>query len=210
MLPSASRAAIDRYLLPAGPTAANLQQRSNDGTKQGCSGAGTRSDGVPPLFRQGGRVSHFPHFFGLKFVQKLVHGCNWLLTETHNFSTAELIFYVTVNLFLSLVSGVPHFLGLHLRDKETDKQPTVTHTMLLILRGQCQLKIVNGSSSDAATGGRGEASPYGWTSKNYVICVCFHCRGNSSYHTTNALQGRRSKSHVDTQTIQPGLGDFVL
>ena len=23
-----------------------------------------------------------PHFFGLKFVQKLVHCCNWLLTET--------------------------------------------------------------------------------------------------------------------------------
>ena len=27
--------------------------------------------------------------------------------------------------------------------------------------------------------------PYGWTSKNYVICVCFHCHGTSSYHTTN-------------------------
>jgi len=24
-------------------------------------------------------------------------------------------------------------------------------------------------------GGKGEASPYGWTSKNYVICVCFPC-----------------------------------
>ena len=52
-------------------------------------------------------------------------------------------------------------------------------------------------------GGRG-----GWTSKNYVICVCFHCHGTSSYHTTNTLQGRRAKSHVDTQTIQPGLGDL--
>ena len=32
----------------------------------------------------------------------------------------------------------------------------------------------------------GEAfPPYGWMSKNYVICVCFHCRGTSSYHTTN-------------------------
>ena len=51
---------------------------------------------------------------------------------------------------------------------------------------------------------------YGWTSKNYVICVCFHCHGTSSYHTTNTLQGRRAKSHADTQTIQPGLGDFVL
>ena len=37
-----------------------------------------------------------------------------------------------------------------------------------------------------------EASPYGWTSKNYVICMCFHCHGTSSYHTTNTLQGRRS------------------
>ena len=36
--------------------------------------------------------------------------------------------------------------------------------------------------------------------------MCFHCRGTSSYHTTNTLQGRRAKSHVDTQTIQPRLG----
>ena len=31
----------------------------------------------------------------------------------------------------------------------------------------------------------GKLPPYGWTSKNYVICVCFHCHGTSSYHTTN-------------------------
>jgi len=61
-----------------------------------------------------------------------------------------------------------------------------------------------------AARGKGESSPYGWTSKNNVICLCFHCHGTSSYHTTNTLQGRRAKSHVDTQTIQPGLGDFVL
>ena len=62
----------------------------------------------------------------------------------------------------------------------------------------------------APPGGKGEKlPPYGWKSKNYVICVCFHCHG-TSYHTTNTLQGRRAKSHVDTQTIQPGLGDFVL
>ena len=36
--------------------------------------------------------------------------------------------------------------------------------------------------------------------------MCFHCHGTSSYHTTNTLQGRRAKIHVDTQTIQPGLG----
>jgi len=56
----------------------------------------------------------------------------------------------------------------------------------------------------------GKLPRYGRTSKNYEICVCFHCHGTSSYHTTNTLQGRRAKSHVDTQTIQPGLGDFVL
>ena len=56
----------------------------------------------------------------------------------------------------------------------------------------------------------GKLPPYGWTSKNYVICVCFHCHESSLYHTTNTLQGRRAKSYVDAQTIQPGLGDFVL
>ena len=38
-----------------------------------------RGGSFPHFFRQGGRV---PHFFGLKFVQKLVHCCNWLLSET--------------------------------------------------------------------------------------------------------------------------------
>ena len=51
--------------------------------EQGCSGAGTRrGDGVPPLFSTGDASPTPPHFFGLKFVQKLVHCCNWLLTET--------------------------------------------------------------------------------------------------------------------------------
>ena len=76
-----------------------------------------RGDGVPPLFSTGGTRPPLPHFFGLKFVQKLAHCCNWLLTETQckNFSTTELVFHVTVNLCLSLVSGVPptSFLGLH-------------------------------------------------------------------------------------------------
>jgi len=43
---------------------------------------GRGGDGVPHFFRQGGRVPHSPHFFGLKFVQKLVHCCNWLLNKT--------------------------------------------------------------------------------------------------------------------------------
>ena len=46
-------------------------------------GAWTRGDGVPQLFFDRGDASPIlPHFFGLKFVQKLVHCCNWLLTET--------------------------------------------------------------------------------------------------------------------------------
>ena len=51
---------------------------------QGCSGAGTLGEGgtASPTFLTGGRVPHFPHFFGLKLVQKLVHCCNWLLTKT--------------------------------------------------------------------------------------------------------------------------------
>jgi len=50
-------------------------------TGQGCSGAGTRWDGVPHFFDRGARPP-LPPLFGLKFVQKLVHCCNWLLTET--------------------------------------------------------------------------------------------------------------------------------
>ena len=48
---------------------------------QGCSGAGTRETASPTFFRQGGRVPT-PPLFWLKFVQKLVYCCNWLLTET--------------------------------------------------------------------------------------------------------------------------------
>jgi len=62
--------------------------------RAGCCWAGTRGDGVPHFFRQGARPA-LPHFFGLKFVQKLVHCCNWLLTETQckiiSVRTAELI-----------------------------------------------------------------------------------------------------------------------
>jgi len=75
-----------------------------------------------------------------------------------------------------------------------------------VLLGGCDLSF----NQWRRQGARGKLPPYGWTSKNYVICVCFHCYRTSSYHTTNTLQGRRAKSHVDTQTIQPGLGDFVL
>ena len=51
-------------------------------TRQGCSGAVTRGGRRPSFFFYRGTRPPLPHFFGLKFVQKLVHFCNWLLTET--------------------------------------------------------------------------------------------------------------------------------
>jgi len=45
---------------------------------RGVVGQGRGGTASPHFFRQGGRV---PHFFGLKFVQKLVHCCNWLLNK---------------------------------------------------------------------------------------------------------------------------------
>ena len=82
-----------------------------------------------------------------------------------------------------------------------------THQRRCVAASRCTVGL---RTSGAARGGRGKLPPYGWTSKNYVIRVCFHCHVTSLYHTTNTLQGRRAKSRVDTQTIQPGLGDFVL
>jgi len=36
----------------------------------------------PTFFDRGEASPTLPHFFGLKFVQKLVHCCDWSLTET--------------------------------------------------------------------------------------------------------------------------------
>jgi len=77
---------------------------------RGVVGRGRRRYGVPPLLST--RPPLPPTFSGLKFVQKLVHCCNWLLTETQ----CKIISVQHVrrpktfkNLCLSLVSGVPHF-----------------------------------------------------------------------------------------------------
>jgi len=43
---------------------------------------------------------------------------------------------------------------------------------------QCHFRLVAVAPPEGGMGG--EASPYGWTSKNYVICVCFHRHGTSS------------------------------
>jgi len=72
---------------------------------QACSGKETRGgDGVPPLFSTGGRVPNtFPHFFGLKSVQKLVHCCNWLLTETQcKIISVQNQFRINIDLLLTL------------------------------------------------------------------------------------------------------------
>ena len=53
------------------PTVVNVNGR-------GVVGRGTAS---PHFFDRGTRHP-LPHLFGLKFVQNLVHFCNWLLTET--------------------------------------------------------------------------------------------------------------------------------
>jgi len=46
-------------------------------------GRGRRGDGVRHIcFDRGDASPTPPPLFGLKFVQKLVHCCNWLLTET--------------------------------------------------------------------------------------------------------------------------------
>ena len=79
---------------------------------RGAVGLGRGGTASPTFFDRGGRVPHSHHFFGLKFVQKLVHCSNWLLTETQ----CKIISVQHVcrrklfkNLYLSLVSGVPHF-----------------------------------------------------------------------------------------------------
>ena len=58
--------------------------------------------------------------------------------------------------------------------------------------------------------GGSSPSPYGWTSKNknYVICVCFHCHGTSSYRTTNT-EPYKFPMHCSKIMCQL-LGDFVL
>jgi len=93
-------------------TARNRRHRITHCMHQECSGAGSRGYGVPPLFSTGETRPPLPHFFGLKFVSKLVHCCNWLLTEAQ----CKIISVQRAcrpklfkNLCLSLVSGVLHF-----------------------------------------------------------------------------------------------------
>jgi len=63
---------------------------------RGVVGRGRGGTASPSFFDRGTRPP-LPHFFGLKFVQKLVHCCNWLLTEKLRKiisvgSTVELVF----------------------------------------------------------------------------------------------------------------------
>ena len=53
---------------------------SINGESKGVVGQGRGGTASPPFFDRGTRHP-LPDLFGLKFVQKLVHFCNWLLTE---------------------------------------------------------------------------------------------------------------------------------
>jgi len=79
-------------------------------------GRGRGGTASPASFDRGD-ASSTPHLFGLKFVQKLVHCCNWLLTETQcKIISVEHVCRPKLfkNLCLGLVSGVPRFfLELH-------------------------------------------------------------------------------------------------
>jgi len=51
---------------------------------------------------------------------------------------------------------------------------------------------------------RGKIPPYGWTSKNYVICVCFHCHGTSSASKCVSFWGTSySRPHIDPYLTPP-------
>ena len=60
-------------------------------------------------------------------------------------------------------------------DIHTDSATSVTIDHVLMLYFICYDII-----TVAPPGGGGKLPPYGWTSKNYVICMCFHCHGTSS------------------------------
>ena len=48
-------------------------------------------------------------------------------------------------------------------------------------------------------GGRGEAPLYWWTSKNHVICVCFHCHGTSGTAPSYLAETLRSTADVGSR-----------
>jgi len=64
-----------------GPAGRAASRAPTPTPSRGVVGRGRGGTASPHFFRQGD-TSPLPHFFGLKFVQKLVHCCNWLLTET--------------------------------------------------------------------------------------------------------------------------------
>ena len=62
----------------------------------------------------------------------------------------------------------------------------------------------------APPGGRGEASAlWGDVQKLFNMCV-LSLAWNFAVSHDKYIARPSSKEHVDTQTIQPGLGDFVL
>jgi len=62
-------------------------------------------------------------------------------------------------------------------------------------------------TSGAARGEGRKLPPYGWTSKNVCAFIVMELLRITRQIHCKAVE---PKSHVDTQTIQPGMGDFVL
>jgi len=80
-------------------------------------------------------------------------------------------------------SAIVHIIRKHTRTRyrtKSRKEEALPYSLNII-----QLYNSVTKYSGAAWGGRRKASPYGWTSINYVICVSFHCHGTSSYEKTN-------------------------
>jgi len=84
----------------------------SEGIVRGVVGRGRGGRRPPTFFREGWMHPPLPPLFVLKFVQKLVHCCNRLLTETqYKIISVQHVCRPELfkNLCLSLVSGVPHF-----------------------------------------------------------------------------------------------------
>ena len=98
----------------------------------------------PPTFFDRGTRPPLSHFLGLKFVQKLVHCCNWLLTETQCkiISVQHVCRPKLFKRLLSLVLASPHFLTTPLKLASAKKLATII----------CPCKfLANVASADNAT-----------------------------------------------------------
>jgi len=101
----------------------------------------------------------------------------------------------------SILELVPHAVSVLAAVTQLDDQSHRSRaTTARVLRAEPTTTTKRDAILVAPPGGkeRGSFPPYGWTSKNYVICVCFHGHGTSSYHTTihcKAVEQRAALIH---------------